>query len=120
MGCIKIGSSSSYDTKPYGSCPEPLKNPNPDPNNFKIVNSQQAGSLLIIKVNYPDCNNYEGNKILVYKDTDIKTLLKQKSLDPHFSQNTKFKSPIARFEPTNLGWICAIIFAKGYNECKQY
>jgi len=87
------------------------KLPNPDPNNYKILQGHQIGDFLVLKIRYPDCTNYEGIKILLYKDVDIKTLLKQRKIDPHFSENTHYKSPLARFEPTEYGWRCAIRMA---------
>ncbi len=86
------------------------KNPNPNPYRFKILEWMQTGPYLAVKINYPDCTNYEGNKILVYDGIDIDDLKKYDCIDPHFSGNEKFKSPIARFEPTEQGWIYALKF----------
>ena len=62
-------------------------------------------------VKYPDCNNYESNKILVFnhpgKPIDFKGLLE---LDPHFCDSKKHLSPFARFEPTEKGWGAACAF----------
>jgi len=41
---------------------------------------------------------------MLYKDATVDDLKNQRSLDPHFSSNKRFHSPIARFEPTELGW----------------
>jgi len=81
---------------------------NPDPNNYTIKKTEQIREYLIVFINYPNCFNYEGNKILVYKHTRINYLINQKSIDPHFSNNKKYISPIARFEPTNDGWLMAV------------
>ena len=78
--------------------------PNPDPKNFKIIKANQNGRFLLILINYPDCTNYEGNKILLYENTTIYDLIEQESIDPHFSNNPKKYSPVARFEPTDYGW----------------
>ena len=89
-----------------------IKNlPNPKPDNYKIVKYEQIKDYLIVKIKYLDCTNYEGLKILVFKST-IEKLLKQKLIDPHFSENKKFISPIARFEPTKEGWNNSIKFVK--------
>lgn len=97
---IGIGMSSSrYDT-PVERVVEKvvIKNlPNPNPYNY-----------LIVLINYPDCKNYEGNKVLLYKDIKIKDLKKQDSIDPHFSNNKLKHSPIARFVPTISGWQMAL------------
>ena len=77
--------------------------PNPDPNNYVILKHEQVGAFLIVKIKYLDCTNYEGVKILVFKTT-IEKLKAQKYIDPHFCENKKFISPIARFVPTTEGW----------------
>ena len=59
-------------------------------------------------INYPDCINYEGNKILVFEGINYIKLYSQGSIDPHFSNNENFHSPIARFEPTDKGWSMAV------------
>lgn len=81
--------------------------PNPNPSNYKIIRSKQVGKYLVIKIKYSDCTNYEGNKILIFRST-LEKLKKQKLIDPHFSENKNFISPIARFEPTFSGWINAL------------
>jgi hypothetical protein len=57
---------------------------------------------------YPDCKNNEGKKILLYENCKLADLIKQKYIDPHFSTAKRFYSPIARFEPTARGWQMAI------------
>jgi hypothetical protein len=86
--------------------------PNPNPLNFNIINSLEEGKYLIILIQYPDCTNYEGRKILMYKGIDKAKLLMQGSIDPHFSNNPEKYSPIARFVPTIEGWEMAIALAK--------
>lgn len=120
---IKLFSSSSYDTVKYVDR-EVIKTkivkvplPNPDPKNFKIVKFDQIKNYLVVMVNYPDCTNYEGNKILIYYGCTMKDLLKQGTIDPHFSENQDFLSPIARFEPTPRGWTHAMLFC---NWMEQY
>ena len=86
--------------------------PNPNPLNYQIVNSIEEGGFLIILIQYPDCTNYEGRKILVYKGVDKARLVLQGSIDPHFSENKTKHSPIARFVPTIEGWEMAIKLVK--------
>jgi hypothetical protein len=96
---MSLFSSSSYDnviTQPRFYDPNPL--------NYVILNSLEIGSFLLLKIKYPDCKNYEGVKILLYDGCTLDNLLAQKSIDPHFSDSKCFKSPIARFEPTDSGW----------------
>lgn len=116
MGLSLIGSRSSFDDDLenfYGvdnfadsgadRTPTPTP-PNPDPSNYKIMNHLQYGENLLIKVKYIGCTNYEGLKVLLFKDTTLEQLKSQGRIDPHFSYNKEYKSPIARFEPTRAGW----------------
>ena len=113
MGIKLFGgnSSSVFDSGKSVIISTPIKKSiqkgNPDPNNYKIIKSVQINDFLLLFVNYPDCTNYEGNKILLFKDTTLKRLKRQKTIDPHFSDNEKFISPIARFAPTVKGWFIA-------------
>lgn len=117
MGCNFLVSNSSYD-KPKYQCnyesvePKPL--PNPNPKNFKILDSLHCENFLIVKVNYPDCTNYEGNKIMVYENVTLPQLKRQGTIDPHFSNNNTMYNPIARFEPTTRGWAMAMIFVQNF------
>lgn len=85
---------------------------NPDPLKYEILEHILLGNKLIIKINYIGCTNYEGNKILMYENCTLNQLKNQKYIDPHFSESTKFISPIARFEPTQRGWNMACELAK--------
>jgi hypothetical protein len=118
-------SRSSYETlNPQETLP------NPDPNNYKIVRSEtcilksEKGKknkrlYLVVEINYPDCTNYEGNKVLVYEGIMLRDLLMQQLIDPHFSDNKKYRSPIARFEPTTRGWNMAKLFAETLMEKRK-
>lgn len=103
MGLRLFGSNSSYDppTKKYRYVDGP---PNPDPSNYIIKRHLQTSKYLLIEITYPDCTNYEGNKILLYKNATLQQLKDQVYIDPHFSKNITLRSPIARFEPTQNGW----------------
>ena len=119
MGCFKTKvinmgvfgsrsiSGSIHDKNKHAFIPSG----NPDPYNFRVLEAEQQGSYIILKVNYPDCKNYEGDKILVYKAA-LKEILNQKNLDPHFTDNEKVLSPIARFTPNADGWRNAVKFVK--------
>ena len=132
MGLFK-GSSSSYDDKRSAGvtiirevvekpvvvnvncreCPY-SRLPNPDPWNWYLVRAHHmvatsaCNNWVLIEVVYPDCKNYEGRKIMLYKNCTAHDLEKQKHLDPHFSSNKKFHTPFARFEPTEAGWAAGI------------
>jgi len=77
---------------------------NPRPDNYTIKLFEQIGNHVIIQIQYHDCTNYEGLKILVFENCTIKNLTDQKLIDPHFSEDKRFFSPVARFEPTPKGW----------------
>lgn len=112
MGAWKPFSSDSRD-----NCKTIIKtkyvadkrNTNPNPENFNVLKQIVLNGYPIFLVNYPDANNYEGNKILMYPKFFNTELLKTK-MDPHFF--TKGDSPIARFEPTEFGWNLAQTLAK--------
>ena len=89
-------------------------NPNPNPNNWKLISFKEVNDFLILQLEYPDCTNYEGKKILVFHNTTLVELVNQKSIDPHFSNNKTFKSPIARFAPTTEGLKMALSFVQNY------
>lgn len=89
----------------------------PDPYRFKILDYVQIGSCVVVKIQYLGCIKYE---ILVYDDTDVEELKRSKSIDPHFSDSTIHKSPIAKFEPTEQGWIYAVKFCSSLKlECLE-
>lgn len=111
---MRSGSSSTFDYPPgycsWGKINQEAweqKNetlPNPDPKNYRVLKSEQINSYLLLVIIYPDCTNYEGRKILLFKNVTLQQLFDQKLIDPHFSNNKQYKSPIARFEPTENGW----------------
>ena len=82
---------------------------NPNPFNYRIIRSNLYNNNLVAEIHYPDCTNYEGRKILLFKN--CKSLSKLKSIDPHFCQGNHI-SPFARFEPTEKGWNAAVLLAK--------
>ncbi len=106
---IRLFSHDEYDSPIIGKI---VPKGNPSPSNYKILETLTFGNMLIVEIQYPDCNNYEGKKILVYEGITISQLKKQKLIDPHFSENKNFYSPVARFEPTQKGWKMAESFAK--------
>jgi hypothetical protein len=88
---------------------------NPDPTKWSIIKSKNIGEFLIVLINYPNCTNYEGNKILIYDNSvTIEDLYKQKLIDPHFSNNKEYYSPICRFRPDKTGWKMAVSFCENY------
>lgn len=83
----------------------------PDKKDYFIEQVESVGPHLIIKVRYPSCKKcaYEGNKILVYLNVDIKQTLFWKEIDPHFKDPkvkvTKHQAPTpnARFPANEEG-----------------
>ena len=111
MGSIGTGyklSSSDFDD------PTQSNSGNPDPKNYEILEIHHTeDEYLIVKVKYPDSKNYEGIKILLFdKNVTVEKLWTQGKLDPHFSNNKDYYSPIARFEPTKRGMEMAKILCK--------
>lgn len=129
---IKLFSSSSHDNKShsifhkssYSSLEyssKVIQNdnlPNPRPDNYKIIRHKKIDNFLIIEIKYLDCTNYEGKKILVFEGYKVGDLRKQKLIDPHFCENKRFISPIARFEPTERGWNFAFMFCSGMSKIR--
>lgn len=99
------------------SAPEPVT---PDASKYDVLDAQQVGPHLVMKVKYPNCYRcaFEGVKILVFASTTAMDALKWKRIDPHF-RDPKLKglatdapSPLARFPGTNEGWSDALDYAK--------
>ncbi len=103
MGLGPNWSSSSYDENGDST----QSSPNPDPQNCIIERFEQKNNHLLVEIHYPTCTNYEGKKVLLYQGITLKALQEQQKIvgiDPHFSNNPNYLSPIARFEPTQTGW----------------
>lgn len=71
---------------------------NPNPYNFRIVWASVVNGHTIMKVNYPNCTTYNGDKLLLLRGIWPITMHK---LDPHFFEGDH--PVIARFEPTQEG-----------------
>lgn len=83
---------------------------NPNPYRFKIKKLLSVRRFTIASVHYPDCRNYEGNKVLVFENVPSDKIKNLNYLDPHFSESKAHPSPIARFAPTQQGWEYAVSF----------
>jgi len=84
--------------------------PNPDPARFEIIQTKSFKNALIARIKYPDCTNYDGIKLCVYKGLNREDLRNARRLDPHFS--TQHMSPFARFKPDKEGWDAACKLAE--------
>lgn len=110
MGCSGISFSySSEDGYVPSQC-------NPIPSNFTVVDEYQGDGCCCVMVNYPDCNNYEGDKILVFISYTVGDIKAMSSLDPHFSEFGI--SPFARFKPTPQGWTIAKLLVKSMSKVR--
>ena len=89
---------------------EDSRNPNPD--RFSIKNTKQVGRFLVASIQYPNCKNFEGDKILVFENVTERDLRTLRSLDPHFCDSSGHISPTARFVPTQKGWQYALTFCE--------
>lgn len=110
-GIKPAGYDRTY-TPPATPKTEPPPQGNPDPTNYQIIKAEEVNGYLIVKIKYPNCTNYEGEKILVYKNMTLIKLVNQKVIDPHFFNDKTFASPVARFVPTQEGWEMSVIFTR--------
>lgn len=119
MGIFRAVSHSSFESS-SATAPAPVAG-NPNPNNWKLVKYKEMAGYLIVQLNYPDCKNYEGNKILVFEGISLADLINQKTIDPHFFPNKTGapRSPVARFTPDTNGWTMAEVLANGMRPIKQ-
>lgn len=114
MGISPFGhSKSSFDS--YGSNNNTVikekivkvKAPNPDPEKFTLLSSEVINGYLALEIKYDGCTNFEGHKLLLFdRNVNLKNILLQNNnkIDPNFSNNQAFISPIARFVPNDNGW----------------
>lgn len=70
---------------------------------------ERFGLAVVAEINYPDCTNYEGNKIIVFLGKPPSCITHAAHIDPHFSPGS---GVFARFEPTENGWYYACECAK--------
>lgn len=94
-----------FGSRRCGSNPSEPEAKAPNPRCFLIEYMKQIGPNVVARIRYPNCANFEGLKIVVYRDATVKMISDQVELDPHFSQNGL--SPFARFKPTADGWNAA-------------
>lgn len=75
---------------------------------YKFLRVQcYPSNIFVFEIQYSNCTNYEGRKILVLKVTMLE-LLQMKWIDPHFIENGPL---LARFVPTEEGWSHANVYA---------
>jgi hypothetical protein len=81
-----------------------------DATNFKVWWKHYEGNFMVALVEYPECSNYDGLKLLVFEG--LKEIPKE--LDPHFLDNNKFL--IARFRPEEKQVTQALELIKSLNK----
>lgn len=72
----------------------------PHPEVFKVVELLEGSRFLYVVLNYPHCTNFEGNKVLIMKNTKAIDILHAKVIDPHFYEDNNI---VARFKPDEEG-----------------
>lgn len=81
----------------------------PDATNFEIIDIVEMVPHLVLVVRFPSCVDcsYEGDKVLVYRDTPLRDVVFWKKIDPHFSIAKvgphAAPSPSARFPASDAG-----------------
>lgn len=100
-----------------------LSTDTPDAERFQVIDAEQVGRHLVMKVQYPNCAScsYEGQKVMVFLDTTSLMALRWKRIDPHFRDDgykdngrdfSQAPSPAARFPASTQGWEDARGWAK--------
>lgn len=80
---------------------------NPDPERFNIIRTHAVGSYVCAMIDYVNCTNYEGKKIIVFEETTAGRVMDSVSIDPHFMEDGNV---IARFRPDDEGWDDAVSY----------
>lgn len=78
------------------------RKPNPNPHNFEIICIDEVCGHSLVLLFYPDCTNYDGRKILFFRNIGNDIIKSMKSINPHFLKERGIY-PFARFEPTEAG-----------------
>ena len=66
----------------------------PHPEVFQVLECLEGSNFLYV-VKYPHCTNFEGEKVLLMKDTSKTDVLLMKVLDPHFYEDNKLAKILA-------------------------
>lgn len=78
---------------------------NPNPLNFVIEEIEQVEMYVIAMIIYPNCTNFEGRKLVVFRGATVQEIKQMTTIDPHFYEDSKI---IARFAPTHDGYKMAL------------
>lgn len=96
-------SNATYRARIAGRTDQLDPDGNPNPFRFTILDYMTHQGNTLVKINYPDCTNYEGNKLLLIA-RNINEIRAWNKLDPHFIEG-RTNGMVARFEPTDFGWV---------------
>lgn len=72
--------------------------------NYKVLNCFVKGEWTVLKLNFPNCKSYNGDKLILLKGFKLSEL-DPKKFDPHFLPENKI---FARFLPTQEGMEAAL------------
>lgn len=98
MGVFKLFGGSCHSSE---SSPSKTTLPNPNPGNFQVLDIYQNKSGLnypvMVKIKYPDADNFEGIKILIFTTYSYyRKCCDLNNLDPHFFPSSRL---ICRLHP---------------------
>ena len=96
--------------KLFGKTKKSTLTPVIDPKVIQINDAIRIGNFTIVDVIYEEYINFDGRKILVFKDFDYLKLFDE-HLDPHFLEDNNL---VARFVPTDEGVKMAIQMCNSY------
>lgn len=97
-----LARSTSIGAPRASSGPLPRVSTDPRADSFTIKSLEQVNGWTIAVIEYKNCTNYSGMKLLVYP-VKAHVVHAQELLDPHFLDDGNGLYPVARFEPTPLG-----------------
>jgi len=92
----------------------------PDPDQFEVLEVEQVGKHLVVRVQYPSCTkcSFDAKKVMVFLDTTVEAVIYWRRIDPHFREppaepDRKVAPPSrARFPADDAGWQDALDFAR--------
>jgi hypothetical protein len=92
---------------------------NPNPRRFAIKAATQIGRYVVAKIHYPDCTNYGGDKVCVFRDATAGQIESLSVIDPHFFEGDRPDVPVARFKPDDDGLRMAVTFCEMMTAIEQ-
>lgn len=104
-GRSRAGSSQPVQVNVTVTQEKPARaNVDPNPACFRILSARIKRGHILAEILYPNCTNFEGRKIILFKGVSIHNITKMDYLDPHFSEKGNI---IARFSPSIEGILLA-------------